>query len=272
MKRVTRSAAALLERGGTTLDRARSTEGLTILGYHRLDDSESDLSVRPDHFRAHLDRIEAEGYAVVGLDQVASLARDRRRMVAFTFDDGYRSVAETAWPMLKARRWPATIYAVSGYLDGSQTFPWDAGAQRGAARLMDASIVRELAAEGVTVGSHSVSHRYLPGLSPREARSEIDDSRRALEDLLGSEVSTFSYPMGGWNRSLRAAVRSAGYSTAVTCVRGINTATHDPLALRRPIVESDPEDFARILNGFFDFLRPLDWARERWRQRQARTS
>jgi peptidoglycan/xylan/chitin deacetylase (PgdA/CDA1 family) len=157
-------------------------------------------------------------------------------------------------------------------LGGGAVFPWDTESDSDRARLMDTRMVRDLALDGMTIGSHSLTHRYLPGLSVQEALKEIVDSRKELEDLLGQEIQSFSYPMGGWNRFLRGMVERAGYSSAVTCRRGRNTAGQDPLSLRRPIVESDPVDFVRIVAGFYDWLRPFDWIRERRRQRASQAA
>ena len=271
MKKTTRTAAALLERMAKPVvgTRLAALKDLIVLGYHRIDDSSEDLSVRRGHFRAHLDWIESQGLHVVSLDDRDLLTRRGTPRVALTFDDGYLSVAETAWPELKSRGWPATAYVVPAYLGGDVRFPWDGASDERSSRLMGKTVLRELADDGMVIGSHSVTHRYLPGLAHHEASTEIHQSKRMLEDLLGREVTSFSYPMGGWNHPLRNLVAGAGYRTAVTVLRGRNRAGRDPFALRRPIVESDPDDFARIIRGYFDFLRPFDWWREGVRQRRA---
>jgi peptidoglycan/xylan/chitin deacetylase (PgdA/CDA1 family) len=265
MKRSTRFVGALVERVLSPL--SNNAHGLTVVGYHRIDDSGGHLSVRPDDFKAHLEFIQAAGFRVIDVTRPEIPSRADTPCIAITFDDGYQSVAEKAWPELKARGWPAALYVVPRYLDGGGVFPWDSKSDPDRARLMDSDMVRDLAGEGMTIGSHSWSHRYLPALSPREAHQEIVDSRKALEELLGREIQTFSYPMGGWNRLLRDMVAQAGYSSAVTCRRGRNTSGQDLLALRRPIVESDPIDFVRGVKGFYDWLRPFDWFRERRRQK-----
>jgi peptidoglycan/xylan/chitin deacetylase (PgdA/CDA1 family) len=270
MKEATRALAALVERGARPIQSTRlaGLKDLIVLGYHRIDDSGGDLSVSRDHFRAHLEWVESEGVGVVSLDDSDLLTKDDAPRVAFTFDDGYQSVAEFAWPELKSRGWPAIVYAVSGYLGGDRRFPWDETRDERSSRLIGTTLLRELADDGMVVGSHSVTHRYLPGLTPDEARAEVRESKRILEDVVGRPVTSFSYPMGGWNRGLRDAIAQAGYHTAVTVLRGRNRVGRDPLVLRRPIVESDPDDFVRIIRGYFDFLRPLDWLREGLKQRR----
>jgi len=271
MKRMTRRIGALVERAAGPLEGRGLARpgGLTVIGYHRIDDTGGHLSVGVEHFKSHLDWIDESGFDVVDLTTAGLVQEGARPAVAITFDDGYLSVAESAWPELKARGWPAVLYVVPGYLDGDRAFPWDTSTRGSHAELVDRSRVRELARDGMTIGSHSLTHRYLPGLSTADARAEILDSRRALEDLLGQEVVTFSYPMGGWNASLRDLVAEAGYATAVTVTRGRNHPDGDPLALRRPVVESDPADFVRTMKGYYDWLRPFD----RWREtrRQARS-
>jgi peptidoglycan/xylan/chitin deacetylase (PgdA/CDA1 family) len=270
MKESTRAVGALVERVLGPL--VTHAHGLTVLGYHRIDDSGGHLSVRTDDFKAHLDFIEASGFDVIDVTSPRLPRRSEMPCIAITFDDGYQSVADKAWPELKARGWPATLYVVSQYLGGGAVFPWDTESDSDRARLMGTGAVRDLALDGMTIGSHSLSHRYLPGLSVQEALKEIVDSRKELEDLLGQEIQSFSYPMGGWNRFLRGMVERAGYSSAVTCRRGRNTGGQDPLSLRRPIVESDPVDFVRIVAGFYDWLRPFDWIRERRRQRASQAA
>jgi peptidoglycan/xylan/chitin deacetylase (PgdA/CDA1 family) len=240
-------------------------KGLTIVGWHRIDDAPGGLSTTPDELRRHLDAIEAGGWHVVSLpDAVRGLGEGSLGpgSLVLTFDDGYASVAEVAWPLLCERGWPATLYAVSGYLAGNRTFEWDAPADADA-RLLDGAGLRDLAAAGMHIGSHTVSHRWLPHLDDATVELEVGSSRAMLEDLLGVPVLDFAYPMGGWNASVRDRVAAAGYRSAVTVDRGRSSSRSDPLALRRAFAPRDEVDFARTLSGAYSFLRPLD----RWRTR-----
>lgn len=263
MNPAVRAAGAVLDRALTLRDNVAGPRGgFTLLGWHRVDAAPGGLSTSPDEFRRHLDVLDRWGAHVVDLD-TALAGEPPPRTVVLTFDDGYASVAETAWPLLKERGWPAVLYAVAGYLDGGERFPWDARAPGDTARLLDAAGVRDLAADGMAVGSHTVSHRWLPHLPPDTIRDEVRDSRARLEDLLRAPVTTFSYPMGGWNAHVRRAVADAGYASAVTVDRGRNTIRTDRLALRRAFAPRDAADLGRMLNGAYTFLRPLD----AWRTR-----
>ncbi len=233
--------------------------GLTILGWHRIDSRDGGLSTTPEELRRHLGLLES--WHVLSLSEgVARLKAGTlpRRAVALTFDDGYASVADVAWPLLKARRWPATFYVCSGFLGGGR-FPWDSSE----VPLVSASAVRDLADDGMAIGSHTVTHRWLPHLTPDEVVREVRDDKAALEDVLGRPVTTFSYPMGGWNKAVVGAVREAGHADAVTVDRGRNTSGRDPLLLRRTFAPRDVGDLRRVLAGAYTFLRPVD----RWRTR-----
>lgn len=230
--------------------------GLTLVGWHAIARTGDGLVTTFDDFRRHLDAIAAWG-PVVPLD-----APPGPRAVALTFDDGYAGVAELAWPELKARGWPATLFAVSGYLEGGRTFPWD-DPSAATARLLTAAELKAVAGDGLDIGSHTVTHRWLPHLDAAAVRAECRDSKAALEDLLGRPVTSFAYPMGGWNAPVRHAVAATGYERAVTVDRGRNTPRTDAYALRRAFAPPDPADLTRILDGAYTFLRPLD----AWRTR-----
>jgi peptidoglycan/xylan/chitin deacetylase (PgdA/CDA1 family) len=260
------AAGAATERLLAARDRVFGARtGLTLVGWHRVDGGRTGLSTTVEEFVTHLDVIERDGWHVHALpDALAKLADGTLplKSLSLTFDDAYASVAEIAWPLLRARGWPATLYAVSGYLDGASTFGWDKPDDAGA-RLLSAAALRDVAASGMHIGSHTVTHPWLPHLDPASLAREVSESRATLEDVLGLPVTDFAYPMGGWNAAVRAAVVAAGYSSAVTVDRGRNTARSDCFALRRAFAPRTEIDFARTLDGAYAFLRPLD----KWRTR-----
>ncbi len=81
-------------------------------------------------------------------------------------------------------------------------------------------------------GSHSLTHRLLTDLSDKELEREVGDSKRKLEDLLGTEVFCIAYPWGGVDGRVRAAAARAGYKIGMTTQEGFNRC-EDPLCLRR---------------------------------------
>ncbi|HVR28425.1 MAG TPA: polysaccharide deacetylase family protein [Thermoanaerobaculia bacterium] len=83
-------------------------------------------------------------------------------------------------------------------------------------RPLDWRMLAAMKAAGVTIGSHTRTHRVLPNESPEDVADELRSSKRALEEKLDSPVVHFSYPNGHFSAATLDAVRSAGYRYAYT--------------------------------------------------------
>lgn len=242
--------------------------GLTVVGWHRVDHDGTGLSTGVDDFCRHLDVLEEWGATVLPLGAAVEGLRAGtlpERAVALTFDDGYASVVEQAWPILGDRGLPATLFAVTGYLTGDRRFSWDRHEPAHERhRLARADELAAAAADGLDVGSHTVTHSWLPDLDHDGVRRELVESRTTLEALLDRPVTSLAYPSGGWTRRVRAAAVEAGYRTAITVDRGLNTRRTPALSLRRAFAPDDPQDLRLLLDGAYTLLRPLDtWRRRR---------
>jgi predicted ATP-grasp superfamily ATP-dependent carboligase/peptidoglycan/xylan/chitin deacetylase (PgdA/CDA1 family) len=103
--------------------------------------------------------------------------------------------------------------------------------------------VRELAAEGLTIGSHTMTHASLAALGPEQVAWELETSRRVLETRLGRPVTLLAYPFGKpghVSAATAAAAHAAGYGAAVTTIQGVDRCSADPFQLRRIQVLDDP--------------------------------
>jgi peptidoglycan/xylan/chitin deacetylase (PgdA/CDA1 family) len=122
--------------------------------------------------------------------------------------------------------------------------------------MMTDAQVREMAAMGMEVGAHTVSHPILARIADEEARQEVVDSKRRLEEILGEEVSTFAYPNGRPGQDYGAQhpgmVRAAGFRAAVSTARGHCTSAIDQYQLPRLAPwDRTPERYAlRLLRGY----------------------
>ncbi len=94
--------------------------------------------------------------------------------------------------------------------------------------VMSGSELRRLA-EGFEIGGHTMDHVRLGSLSPDEVRRQIVDNKRALEDTLGRSVTSFCYPGGTHDASVRSVVRDAGYRYARTTTDLLLATEWDPL-------------------------------------------
>lgn len=101
---------------------------------------------------------------------------------------------------------------------------------------------------GISFGSHTVNHPILAHLPHAKARAEINASKAAIEERLGTRVTAFAYPGGkgaDFNEDVKRIVRDAGYGCALTAIPGTNDASRDLFELRRGTPwETDVPGFA----------------------------
>lgn len=100
-------------------------------------------------------------------------------------------------------------------------------------RMLTWAEVREMADNGVIIGSHTCSHAVLTDVDADEAISEIVNSKSHIEENIGRPVLDFSYPNGQLSAAVAALVRKAGYRSAVTGLNGLSSFRTDPLMIRR---------------------------------------
>jgi len=94
--------------------------------------------------------------------------------------------------------------------------------------------LRQLAAEGVTLGAHTRTHPLVNRISIEQARFEASASRDDLAQALGSALPIFAYPSGGFDQRVVDGLAEDGFELAFTTVRGLNDLRcADPLRLRR---------------------------------------
>ncbi len=107
-------------------------------------------------------------------------------------------------------------------------------AKRPESRVLDAGEVRRLAAPGfIDIGAHTVTHPSMPLLDPLARRAEVEGSRRACEELIGSEIDAFAYPFGDLDDASVDDVREAGFAMACSTEGTVVTRRSDPLRLPR---------------------------------------
>jgi peptidoglycan/xylan/chitin deacetylase (PgdA/CDA1 family) len=170
-----------------------------ILTYHSLDASGSVISIRPSVFRQHIEALHRTGAPVVPLNRV----RHTPGAVAITFDDGFKNFLDHAAPLLQQYRYPATVFAVSGYCGGYNQWPSQPAGAIPRLELMNWSDLREIAAQGVELGAHTASHPFLSRMSEQDAAAELDSSKKEIEDRTGRTVSTLAYPYGDSSVAVR---------------------------------------------------------------------
>jgi peptidoglycan/xylan/chitin deacetylase (PgdA/CDA1 family) len=263
--------------GATALARQFSPHDGLILCYHNVVPQDGGS---PDELGLHMPlsiferqmRWLATRFALIPLDEfVSRLERGAslRRVASITFDDGYASVFEHAWPLLRDLRIPATAFILAETPGRDEGFWWDnpdvlqsysparrqdwltrmrgdevmivesmarPGTSRQAAGARKAaawSTIAQAAKSGLQLGVHSATHRSLPMLDDVELDRELVHSRDIIRSRTGAKAEFFAYPYGAWNDRVRQRVRSAGYRAAFTLDYGHKQRDFDAWALPR---------------------------------------
>ncbi len=210
---------------------------LPILMYHHVaPDGAAErkrLRVHPDAFEQQLRYLRECGFTSMTLEDWRDVVEGRNtrpvRPVLLTFDDAYVDFAEYAWPLLRRYGFSASLFVATGSVGGRNI--WDSG--NADERVLDWSTLRRLRDRGVAIGSHSVTHARLTGLSAADIAREAIESRLALERELDISVRTLAYPYGDEDEVVHHLTAAAGYLHGLTCRPGSATRRDSWLTLPR---------------------------------------
>ena len=190
--------------------------GPSILMYHSIaEDPEDPYAVPANKFQDQVSWLIEHGFEPLPLAAMVSLLKSGdyqglTRKVVFTFDDGYRDFLTTALPVLLRHKAPATVFIVAGML--GEKASWNENGKH--VQLMAEDEIRHIKAQGVALGSHTMTHANLTTLDREELYRQLTESRSRLGDL-GESFYTFSYPWGQWSSPAAEAVKAAGYECAL---------------------------------------------------------
>jgi len=222
-----------------------------VLVYHNLGkDSRGRLVLGVDAFTEQMKYLKAHGFRVVSAAEFVEWLQLRRQLprktVVLTFDDGYRSFREHAYPVLKELGFTATLFVYTDYVGaGRNALSWDD--------------LKALAAEGFDVQAHSKSHTDLrrgdhesEATYGRRMQTELIEPPRMLAKSIGRPISFLAYPYGRFDDAVLARVKEQGYQAAFTVRRESNAAFADILRISRSQIyaEMTLEQFAKNLNVF----------------------
>jgi len=192
--------------------------------------------------------LKRRNYNVVRLEDLPELIKKGNipyKTIAITFDDGYENNYKEAYPILKEFGLPATIFISPGFIGRDGYLTWDQ--------------VVEMSESGlVSIGSHAMTHAYLPDLAEQKLRMEIFDSKRAIKSHTRKDIASFSYPVGAFNDYVRDKVVKAGYSIAVATNPGKDYPKHDIFAMKRVRISRTSDNllvFWIETSGFYTWIK-----------------
>lgn len=200
-----------------------------ILMYHYIrvapegDTLGQNLSVTPDNFDIQIKGLVDDGYASIKMSDlvdpelkaISQAIHDQKKPIVLTFDDGYEDAYTNALPVLQKYQMIGTFYIIRNYVGRSE--------------YMSQDQIDKMAADGMEIGSHTLTHPNLASLSEEDQYNQIHDSK--------DNATTFCYPAGKYNDTTLNLVEGAGYTTAVTTNIGIASEKSDMFELPRVRVE-----------------------------------
>lgn len=241
--------------------------------YHRIvskfDGENSDyFAVNKSDFRQHLKLLDALQFTPVTFEDYHLHLENKlslpRKPIILTFDDGYRDNYENAFPMLQEFNMKAVMYVLG---DRSiQYGRWDSTHKSKEYALMDDEQILHIRSEGFEIGAHSMTHAKLPELSLDAITREVTDSKHTIENLLGEEILSFSYPYGQVDERVRATVKQAGFKYACGVYTGPPSFGADIYDIRRLSINCKTRSLLYLLK----ILAPYEYAE--WFYRKVRDS
>jgi len=189
---------------------------IPIINYHKISET-GDIGIttrRPVDFRSDLLWLQENGFSTVTFQTLDSGTTLPEKPVIITFDDGYKSVLEQAVPALAEFGFSVVIYCPAAYIGKNND--WDVQFGGMIFEHLSADELLLLISAGHEIGSHGLTHRLLRHLSPGQRQKEISLSKVLLEEIIGREVCSFSYPFGRADHTSVEMVREAGYKFAVS--------------------------------------------------------
>ena len=154
--------------------------------------------------------------------------------LALTFDDGYASLAEHAFPLLADLGLHALVFVVTDF--AGRDNDWDVHYGWRRFRHLSWDDLAYWQERGIEVHSHGATHSRLTWLSDTQVADELGRSRAAITRHLGTTPAGIGYPFGAVDARVRALAAAAGYALGFVgpgTLGGSRSGAPDRLALRR---------------------------------------
>lgn len=248
---------------------------IPVLMYHSIsNDNENGvhpyyrINTSPDVFAEHMKFLHINNYLVITLAEAVKLLfnpqpvtrnpQSATRYAVLTFDDGFRDFYTQAYPILQKYGFGATVFLPTGFIE-------DKGQKIKDKEHLGWREVRELHKDGITFGSHTVTHPKLKLLKREDIVYEIRQSMETIEDKLGESIESFSCPYAfpdedkEFTKFLKETLQECGYRYGVSTRIGTTTKDDGIFFLKRiPANSCDDVSFFRAkLEGAYDWLNKL---------------
>ena len=182
---------------------ATSLSAAVIIQYHHVDDKTPPItSVTVQQFAEHMRYLADNDFNVWPLPDIIHALKNNAplpdKVIAITFDDGYKSVLENAVPLLRKYHFPYTIFVNTDLIGHSRDF-------------MSWKQLHQLNKEGATIANHTTAHSHLVRQRPEEGyyqwsqriENEITQAEAEINKQMGESPGLLAYPYGEYNNLIK---------------------------------------------------------------------
>lgn len=184
---------------------------IPVIMYHGVSDTTwglEGLFMKVADFEAQMKYLSDNGYETIFIEDIEK-DYTGKKVVALTFDDGYVDFYTNVLPIIKKYNIKANLYVITSTTNNN--------------KYINEEQIKEIANSGlVSIGSHTVYHNSLATLNEDSIESELRDSKKYLENLIGKEIKTICYPSGSYNTSVLN-IASKYYKYGITTIKGIQS-------------------------------------------------
>jgi peptidoglycan/xylan/chitin deacetylase (PgdA/CDA1 family) len=186
---------------------------LPVLAYHEISEqielNKNIRSMQPAYcihkskFEEQMKLISTLGFCTIlspGNSVVNCFNRVERggRGIILTFDDGHIGNYEFAFPILKKNNLKAVFFVTVNFIEKANMLSW--------------KMLRKMAQDGMSIQSHCMSHDPLETLDRKTIEYQLVQSKKIIEDEVGSKVDSISMPHGSINKKIFSIARQSGYN------------------------------------------------------------
>ena len=174
---------------------------LAVFVYHRFGENNyPSTNVKMSQFKKHLEELTKNNYNVVSTGEIVDALINNKdlpeKTVALTIDDAFFSIYKKAWPLLKEKKLPFTIFVSTGPLRSNSK------------NYMNWEQIKEMVNHGVTIGHHTKNHLHLVTKEKEEIISEIEEANNDFLKNLGYVPDIFAYPYGEYSLEVKQITKS----------------------------------------------------------------
>ena len=164
--------------------------------YHRFGENKYPTTyIKMSQFKKHILELTNNDYNIITIDQIVDALINKKNIpekaVAITIDDAFLSIYNKAWPILKGKKIPFTIFVSTKAVES------------GSKNYMNWNQIREMADSGVTIGHHTRNHFHLVNYDKETIIKEIEKANNDFLENLGFVPDIFAYPYGEYNYEIK---------------------------------------------------------------------